>query len=160
MSLPPALNAFLGAIESARPIVALKDSYLAYPLVNTLHIVGIALLFGAIVPLDLRLMGWRSQAEPVDRLSRVLLPVAIAGLLITAPAGLLLFATDARAYAAAPLFQAKMLLIVLAIANALALSRIDWRAAPPRGSVAIAGAASMLLWLGAIVCGRLLGYVE
>jgi hypothetical protein len=160
LSLPPALDAFLAAIESARPIVALKDSYLAYPLVNTLHIVGIALLFGAIVPLDLRLIGWRHQAEPVDRVSRLLLPVAITGLLIAAPAGLLLFATDARAYAAAPLFQAKMVLIALAITNALALRRIDWRAGPPRGRTAIAGAASILLWLGAIVCGRLLGYIE
>ena len=150
----------LGAIETARPIVALKDSYLAYPLVNTLHIVGIALLFGAIVPLDLRLIGWRSRAEPIDRLSRVLLPVAITGLLMAAVAGLLLFATDARAYAAAPLFQVKVILIALAIVNALALRRIDWRS-PQRGSrVAVAGAASILLWLGAIVCGRLLGYIE
>lgn len=158
--MPPALDAFLGAIESARPIVALKDSYLAYPLVNTLHIVGIGLLFGAIVPLDLRLIGWRGTTEPVERLSRLLLPVAIAGLLIAAPAGLLLFATDARAYAAAPLFQAKMLLIALAIANALALRRFDWRSRHRRSRVAFAGLASISLWLGAIVCGRLLGYIE
>jgi len=158
--LAPALDAFLGAIESARPVVALKDSYLAYPLVNTLHIVGIALLFGAIVPLDLRLIGWRSTTESVERLSRMLLPVAIAGLLIAAPAGLLLFATDARAYAAAPLFQAKMLLILLAIANALALRRFDWRSGPRRRRVALAGMTSISLWLGAIVCGRLLGYIE
>jgi uncharacterized membrane protein SirB2 len=150
----------LGAIETARPIVALKDSYLAYPLVNTAHIIGIALLFGAIVPLDLRLIGWRSQDEPVDRLSRILLPVAIAGLLIAVPAGLLLFATDARAYAAAPLFHAKMILIALAIANALALRRFDWSGSEPNRRVAFSGAASILLWLGAITCGRLLGYIE
>lgn len=150
----------LGAIETARPIVALKDSYLAYPLVNTAHIIGIALLFGAIVPLDLRLIGWRSQSEPVDQLSRILLPLAIAGLLIAVPAGLLLFATDARAYAAAPLFQAKMILIALAIANALALRRFDWSGSEPNRRVAFAGAASILLWLGAITCGRLLGYIE
>jgi len=150
----------LGAIETARPIVALKDSYLAYPLVNTAHIIGIALLFGAIVPLDLRLIGWRSQSEPVDQLSRILLPLAIAGLLIAVPAGLLLFATDARAYAAAPLFQAKMILIALAIANALALRRFGWSGSEPNRPVAFAGAASILLWLGAITCGRLLGYIE
>jgi len=150
----------LGAIETARPIVALKDSYLAYPLVNTAHIIGIALLFGAIVPLDLRLIGWRSQSEPVDRLSRILVPVAIAGLLIAVPAGLLLFATDARAYAAAPLFQAKMILIALAIANALALRRFAGSGSEPNRRVAFAGAASILLWLGAITCGRLLGYIE
>ena len=160
MSLPPPLDAFLGAIEAAPPVVALKDSFLAYPLVNTLHIVGIALLFGAIVPLDLRLIGWRRGSASVDALSRTLVPMAVTGLVLAVPAGLLLFATDARAYAAAPLFQAKLLLIVLAIANALTLRRIDWRAPRPSRRVAFAGAASILLWLGAIVCGRLLGYIE
>ena len=96
----------------------------------------------------------------MDGLSRILLPVAIAGLLIAVPAGLLLFATDARAYAAAPLFQAKMILIALAIANALALRRFDWSGSEPTRRVAFAGAASILLWLGAITCGRLLGYIE
>jgi len=160
LSLPDPVDAFLAAVEAAPPIAALRDSYLAYPLVNAIHIIGIALLFGAIVPLDLRLIGWRQRTQSVDALANVLVPVAIAGLVLAVPAGLLLFATDARAYVQAPLFQAKLLFIGLGIANALALRRIDWRAAPPRGRVAVAGAASILLWLGAIICGRLLGYLE
>jgi len=160
LSLAPSIDTFLATIEAAAPIAALRDSWIAYPLVNAAHIVGIALLFGAIVPLDLRLIGWRRETETVDRLSRMLLPVAIGGLLIAIPAGLLLFATDARAYAAAPLFQAKMALIALAVGNALALRRIDWRTTPARGRTAFAGMASMCLWLSVIVCGRLLGYIE
>ncbi len=150
----------LGAVEELPAIVALRESYLVYPLVNTLHIVGIALLFGAIVPLDLRLAGWRRDEAPLDGLSRLLLPVAISGFLLAALAGLLLFATDARAYAASTLFQAKLLLIALALANAVALRRIDWRNAGSSRRVALAGAASMLLWLGAILLGRLIGYLE
>jgi hypothetical protein len=149
----------LGALERAPFITGLRDSYLTYPLVNTLHIVGIALLFGAIVPLDLRLIGWRREAGPVDRLESLLQPVAIAGLVIAIPAGLLLFATDARAYAASPLFRAKMLLIAAAIANALWLRASNSRAAKPGRRVAIAAAASVLLWLTAIILGRLLGYL-
>ena len=80
----------LAAVENLPAIVALRESYLVYPLVNTLHIVGIALLFGAIVPLDLRLAGWRRDAAAVDGLSRLLLPVAIFGFLLAAGAGLLL----------------------------------------------------------------------
>ena len=149
----------LSALEGLPAIVALRESYLAYPLVNTLHIVGIALLFGAIAPLDLRLIGWRRDAAPVDGLSRLLLPVAIFGFVLAALAGLLLFATDARAYAAAPLFRAKLLLIALALANALALRRTDWRNARSR-RVALAGAASLFLWLGVILLGRLIGYLD
>ena len=150
----------LAALENLPAIVALRESYLAYPLVNTLHIVGVALLFGAIVPLDLRLAGWRRESGEVDRLSRLLLPVAIFGFVVAACAGALLFATDARAYAASPLFQAKILLIALALANALSLRAIDWRAESSPRRVAIAGGASVILWLGVIILGRLVGYLD
>lgn len=151
------LDAALGALEQLPAVSALRTSSLVYPLVNALHIVGVALLFGAIVPLDLRLAGWRRDAGAVDGLARLLIPVAVGGLVLAIAAGLVLFATDARAYAASPLFRAKLLLLAAAIANALALRRIDWRAdATPRG--AVAGAASILLWLAVIVLGRLIGY--
>lgn len=153
------LGDVLSALENLPLIVTLRESTLAYPIVNALHIVGVALLFGAIVPLDLRLAGWRREAAAVDGLSRLLLPVAIFGFVLAASAGLLLFATDARAYAASPLFQAKMALIATALANAFALRRIDWRRPDgPRRRVAVAGAASVLLWLSVIVLGRMIGY--
>jgi hypothetical protein len=148
----------LEALEQSAPITALRESTYAYPLINALHIVGVALLFGAIVALDLRLIGWRRAAGPVDGFARLLLPVAIGGLALAIPAGLLLFATDARAYVASPLFQAKMLLIALAIANALWLRRTDWRGPTAGLGAAPAAAASILLWLGAIVLGRMVGY--
>ena len=158
MSIASTLDRSLETLEQVGPIVALRESVLAYPLVNAAHIVGIALLFGAIVALDLRLIGWKSAAGPSDAVARLLLPVAIRGLLLAIAAGLLLFATDARAYVASPLFQAKMLLVALAIGNALWLRRIDWRGSRPNRRVALAAAASIMLWLGAIVLGRLVGY--
>jgi hypothetical protein len=159
LSASGALAGVLGSLEQLPAIAALRGSVLAYPLVNALHLVGVALLFGAIVPLDLRLAGWRRDTIPVDRLARVLLPVAVAGLLIAACAGLLLFATDARAYAASPLFRAKILLIGVALLNALGLRAIDWRGAVASAwPMRVAGAASLLLWLGVLVLGRLVGY--
>ena len=146
-----------GALENLPLVLALRESTLGYPIVNALHIVGIALLFGAIVPLDLRLAGWRRDAAAVDGLARLLLPVAVFGFLLAAAAGLLLFATDAAAYAASPLFQAKMVLIAAALANAWALRRVDWRRTPSR-RVSVAAAVSVLLWLSVIVLGRLVGY--
>jgi hypothetical protein len=146
----------LEELEQWAPIVAFRESTFAYPLINALHIVGIALLFGSIVALDLRLVGWRREAGTVDGLEQLLVPVAVTGLALAIPAGMLLFATDARAYAASPLFQAKLLLIALAIGNALWL-RARARRGPRPGRTAVA-AASILLWLGAIVLGRLVGY--
>ena len=158
MSIATTLDGLLEAVEQAGPIVALRESTFVYPLVNTLHIIGIALLFGAIVALDIRLIGWRRAAGPADSVARLLLPVAIGGLLLAIPMGLLLFATDARAYAASPLFQAKILFIALAIGNALWLWASERRGLRSRPRVALAAAASILLWLGAIVLGRLVGY--
>ena len=81
------------------------------------------------------------------------------GFVLAACAGLLLFATDARAYAASPLFQAKLVLITLALVNALALRAIDWRRPQPSDRrLAVAGAASIVLWLAVIILGRLVGY--
>lgn len=158
MNVGLTFDGLLEAIESAGPVAALRESTFVYPLVNTLHIIGIALLFGAIVTLDLRLVGWRRETGPVDRLSTLLLPVAIAGLAVAIPAGLLLFATDARAYAGSSLFQAKILFITLAIGNALWLQASERRGPRNERRAAAAGGASIVLWLGAIVLGRLVGY--
>jgi hypothetical protein len=145
------------ALETLPAIVALRQSTLAFPIVNALHVVGVALLFGSIVPLDLCLAGWRHDAGQVDALARLLLPVAMVGFGLAAAAGLLLFATNASVYAASALFQAKIVLIVLALLNALALRRTAWQSGSRRWA-AVAGGASILLWLGALVLGRVVGY--
>jgi hypothetical protein len=158
LSIGSTFDGVLLALEQAAPVAALRESTYAFPLVNALHIIGIALLFGSIVALDLRLLGWRQDAGPPEAFTRLLVPVAIGGLLLAIPAGLQMFATDARAYAASPLFQAKMVVVALAIGNALWLRAAQRRGPTPRLRAALAGAASILLWLGAIVLGRLVGY--
>jgi hypothetical protein len=158
LSVGPTLDGMFAALEQAAPIAALRESTYAFPLVNAAHIIGIALLFGSIVALDLRLLGWRRDAGPAGVFTRLLVPVAIGGLLIAIPAGLLMFATDARAYAASPLFQAKMVIVALAIANALWLRAAERRGPMLQFRAALAGAASIVLWLVAILLGRLVGY--
>ena len=153
-------DGWLASLEAAPAIEALRLSVWAYPAVNTLHVVGIALLFGAIVPLDLRLLGWRRGDVATAALAAVLLPVSIAGFLLAAASGLLLFATDARNYAVSPLFQAKLVVIAAAMLNAGLLRRVDWRSASPTSRrLALAGLASLLLWLGAITLGRWIAYL-
>ena len=155
----------LGALQSAAPVDALRRSHWVYPLVNAGHIVGLALLFGAIVPLDLRLLGFWRQV-PLAALSRILLPVAIAGLLLAVPTGALLFSVRATEYAAMPLFGVKFALIACAIANALLLRlSLAWTVhehselsgTTPR--LQLAGALSIGLWLAVITAGRMIGYL-
>jgi hypothetical protein len=160
------LTEWLTAIQDLPLAAALRDGRWSYAAVNALHIVGIALLFGAIVPLDLRLIGfWRSVR--ISTLSRVLTPVAVTGVVLAIAAGLLLFSIRAVQYAGTTVFQIKLVLIVCAIANALLARRsIEWeiaqelvRVAPPL-RLRVAGALSILLWLGVIACGRTIAFVD
>jgi hypothetical protein len=148
----------LAALHASPLATALRGSTWLYPLVNAGHIVGIALLFGAIAALDLRLMGvWRTT--PVAILSRILTPVAATGFAVAAAAGMLLFMTKAPSYAASPLFQAKILLISAGIANIAAYHLLDRRTQPmPAPLQRLFGAISAGIWLGVIVLGRLVGY--
>jgi hypothetical protein len=150
------------SIEQWTLAAELRGSTWAYPLVNAAHIVGIALLFGAIVPLDLRLAGFWGGV-PVAPLRRVLVPVAVLGLVLAVIAVVLLFIAKATDYAASTLFQAKMVLVALALINATALRLAPgWRAKDETAGrwPRLAGIASMTLWLAAILLGRLVGYFK
>jgi hypothetical protein len=152
------------ALQDSALSQALRASEWVYPLVNTGHVVGIALLFGGIAPLDLRLLGcW--QRVPLEPLARILLPMAVSGLLLAAGTGALLFVTRPLDYVVMPLFGLKLSLIAAAVANALLLRRSPaWKLlhldhpGPPRRSWRIAAGLSLLLWLAVITAGRLIGY--
>ena len=88
-----------------------------YPLINAAHLLGMALLVGAMVPLDLRLLGaWPRTA--LQSLWPVLVACAVAGLLLAIFTGALLFIARAGDYLASPLFAAKMTVVALGVANA------------------------------------------
>jgi hypothetical protein len=152
------LTDILAALHASPLAAALRGSTWLYPLVNAGHIVGIALLFGAIASLDLRLMGaW--SATPLAPLSRILAPVAATGFALAGTAGALLFITKAPAYAASTLFQAKVLLIAAGLANIVAYYALRRRGEPiPVPLQRLFGAISLCTWLGVIVLGRLVGY--
>jgi len=156
----------LTALQNLEPVAALRASRWVYPLVNTAHVVGIALLFGAILPLDLRLLGaWRGV--PLPLLTRVLLPVAMAGLALAAATGFMMFAVSATKYAATPVFLAKLGLFAAAVANALllrlapawTLARVPDLDAPPAARLKLAAGLSLALWLAVILCGRFIAYL-
>jgi hypothetical protein len=148
----------LAGLEASPLAAGLRGSVWPYPLVNAAHIVGIALLFGAIVPLDLRLMGLFKDVEAAT-LSRLLVPVAAIGLALAIAAGSLLFITDARDYFASNLFRAKMIVLLLALANIVLAFRLSRRTgAGSAACLRVAAATSIGLWVTVIVLGRLVGY--
>jgi hypothetical protein len=159
----PVGPAWAEAVEDSGLGMLMRESLLAYPAANLLHIFGIALLVGPILALDLRLLGF-ARIVALPAASKLLTPVAVTGLLLLIVSGPPLFAADAGPLAVHPLMQVKMALALLAVANALLFRWLwhkrlaDWDAAPPALGRAQA-VASILLWLTIAACGRLIAYM-
>ena len=96
---------------------ALKTHAWAYPALEVVHIVGIALLLGNLVLLELRVFG-RGTALPVKDLARLSLSLALCGFALAAASGLLMFATQPAELLSNRAFTLKMLLLMLAGCNA------------------------------------------
>ena len=144
---------------------AMRESLWLFPAVEIVHILGFALLIGTILALDLRILGWRMAALPVDRLAALTLPLSIAGFTLALPSGLMLLTTEAVHMGQNPAFLVKMGLIGLAGLNALLLHRGAWRSvahwpadAPPPPA-RMAAFASLALWLCVLIAGRLIAYL-
>lgn len=139
-----------------------REGAWAYPLFNSLHLLGLVMLVGGIGVVDLRLAGlWRGL--PAVALSRALTPVALGGLALLVLSGTVLFASDGTALARSETFHCKLVLIALALANAL-LFRLVWQRRVEAGGEVppligrISALVSLLMWLGVGALGRLIAY--
>jgi hypothetical protein len=140
----------------------LRASATVYLLVNAAHILGLALLVGAILPLDLALLGLVRIPLPV--VAPFSSRVAAAGLALAALTGLTLLSVRPAEYLANPAFQAKMALLALAFGNiALQHAGSAWRRVlagePPSPAARAIALASATLWLAVLVAGRWIGFV-
>jgi hypothetical protein len=128
----------------------------AYPVLEIVHICGIALLLGNLVLLELRVFGL-GPLLPIQPLARLALGTAVTGFSLVAASGLLMFASQPGDLLANRAFTLKMLLIVTAGCNAAwfhgrgALARCDTGA---RLQMAV----STFLWLAVLACGRWIAY--
>ena len=132
-----------------------------YPLVSALHIMGIALVVGSIVAVDLRLL--RVLGPALDGALPSLVRLALAGFAVAATTGALLASVRIGAYAANPAFQAKLAILALAGANALLLRLLCGPHGAPamvgRPAGRIAATASLSLWASAVLAGRWIAFV-
>ena len=159
----------LGALEASTLGQALRDSDWLYPAVQIAHLWGVALLFGSVAVLDLRLLGF-GRRIPVKTLAAHVMPWSAASFVLIVPSGLAMFAANASELIDSPVFVAKMCLILAAGVNAALFYTItfpsvdvwdseEMRKLAPPPSARLAGAVSLLVWAAVIACGRLLAYV-
>ena len=144
--------------------VYLRRSFLVYPFVNATHILGIALLVGAIIPVDLRILGLAS-GPPLGPTARALARFAATGLALAIVTGFLLFSVQPLEYAANPAFWTKVSLVALGTLNAVALRASGtWHMAEVDGKfgagLKIGAAISLLIWISAVFAGRAIAFLQ
>ncbi len=159
-----ALQFLVQQINQSAGSLALRESIWIYPIVETTHVVSLALFVGTVLMVDLRLLGLAFRRTPISEMASRILPWTIFGFLITAATGLLLFyAIPERSFYSVWL-RLKVALIVLAGLNAMVF---HWRArrnknvwdqgTTPR-SLRVTGAISLAAWITAIFMGRMIAY--
>jgi len=142
--------------------VAGSPSLLAYPTVLTLHTVGMAIVVGTCVVMDLRLLGVGADV-PLSALAGA--PRLVwTGFIINAATGIALFTTDAEHKATQTVFFVKLFLIFVGLLVYARLRRLVFRpgatgAARISGEVKALAAISLIVWTGATVAGRLMAYL-
>ncbi len=151
----------LAAIEGSAFARTIGQTSGLYPALSAAHILGISLLVGPVVVVDLSLLRIiRSPA--IQAAFRTLIEVAVVGFSIAAFTGALLFSVQAQKYAANPAFLIKLALLGAAGLNVALLHRTIGRefvAPRPSKAAQIAGAVSLLLWLAIIFSGRWIAFV-
>lgn len=153
------LLAALGGWPGAR---WLRASWIAYLLVNAAHILGLALLLGSILVLDLRLIGCLRKV-PLEVIAPLHARVAAIGVGLAVVTGLWLFTVRPAEYVDNSAFLIKLALLGAALMN-VAVQHVNpaYRGAlaggPLTGGVRASAAASALLWLAILVAGRWIGF--
>jgi hypothetical protein len=153
---------FLIWIEGTGLAEWVRSSIPGYPSMIACHAIGMAVMVGLALALDLRLLGW-FQGIPYAALNRFL-GIAWAGFLLNTISGTALFAAYATTYVTDFTFLLKMALVVLGaitaavLQNAVARDSAGWGITAPGGVRGIA-AISIAFWFFALVTGRLIAYL-
>jgi hypothetical protein len=137
----------------------------SWPILETLHFTGMCLLFGPIIIMDLRLLGFDRLALPTSAVHS-LIPLTITGFVINLLTGIVFLFGDPYRYAMNISFGIKAVLIVIAGINAIyfwkkvtpILERLGPHEDPPT-SIKVVGLMSLSLWTGVLCFGRLIPYL-
>lgn len=137
-----------------------------FPFMESLHVLSLAIMLGAILMLDLRVLGWAALRYPISTLNRELVPWSAAAFLVANVTGLAMFITRASHHVENPAFQIKMLLLLLAGVNIAyfhfrvmrTVSQWDSNTRAPLAA-RLAAVSSLLLWIGVTLAGRWVGHI-
>ncbi len=158
---------FCDWLVQTRPSLVVQSVGWIIPTVQSIHILGVAVVMASVVMVALRLVGLTGRDQPIAAVARRFIPwiwSAVAVLLVTG--GVLIVAEPRRDLLNA-VFQTKMALLVGAalitaiIQAAVSRNMSGWGASSKKGArPAILAVVSLGLWTAILVCGRWIAYVN
>lgn len=149
-------------LDSVPPVAMFMRTAWGWPSIESVHFLGLTLLYGSIVVWDLRLLGL-AKSVPIAAFHR-LVPFAVLGFAINIASGSMFLMTEADQYVYNPAFHMKLLFLGLAGLNVLIFYATVFRRVDAQGpgtaplSFKVSGAVSLVCWTGVIICGRLITF--
>jgi hypothetical protein len=161
------LTAFAEALRGSAISEWMRGSLVALPIIESIHVMAVATVFGTILIVDLRLMGLTDTNRPFTRVFREILKFTWIGFAVAVPTGVLLFMPNAHTYVVNTAFKLKLLALVaaginMAVFEFTVLKRVaEWdTVVPVPRSARMAGIASLVIWTAVIVFGRWIGFTK
>lgn len=139
--------------------VAVKESVWLFPVVEAVHLLALSLLGGALLVVDLRMLGAGLTGTPTAMLARQVRPWLTASVAVLIATGIVLFVSEAlKCYYSTP-FWVKILTLPVALVFTYAVrQRVAESETTSRGTAALTGAASIVLWVTVAAAGRWIGF--
>ena len=140
---------------------AIRNSQWLFPVIESVHLLGLVVIAGAVLVVDMRLFGLGLRQQPVAQLARDAQPWLIGSLMVMLTTGILLFLAEAIKCYYSPAFAVKMTSLLLAITFTFTVRRkvafADEGRVGPLWSRLVAGV-SVALWSGVGIGGRWIGF--
>jgi hypothetical protein len=163
MTLDGLLNAIEPVLRTSALGAWVRHSQYAWPVLESLHFIGMSVLIGTVGLFDLRLLGF-ARGVPFAAMHR-LIPVGIGGFALNALTGLCFLSGTPDQYLFNLAFRVKVSCMLIAGLNVMffytrvfrRLEALGPDAAPPVGA-RLAGAVSLTMWVGVMAAGRLLTF--
>src|SRR5712671_3178023 len=111
------IAAILKWLEASGLATTIRESLFLFPLIESTHVIGLALVFGTIAIIDLRLLGVASTQRSFQKMASDILKWTWAAFALTVLTGSLMFITNAPVYYHNTFFRVKMLLLLLSGIN-------------------------------------------
>jgi len=139
----------------------IRNSEYAFPMIEFVHLAALAVIGGAVLVVDLRMLGFGLKKTPVAELARDAQPYVTGSLLVMLATGIALYTSEATKCYASGAFWIKMVSLLLAMTFTYTIKRRvaaggRWTVSP--GTTRLVGAVSMALWFGVAWGGRWIGF--